>query len=69
MLDIDDDDDDAIVPLPPINSPAIILPSLTQLSSASSTILTIHGNAATSNDPWGPTGTEMAEIAALTFGR
>lgn len=23
---------------------------------------------ATSNDPWGPTGTEMAEIAALTFG-
>ncbi|TPR02571.1 hypothetical protein CAN33_0044970 [Aspergillus niger] len=22
---------------------------------------------ATSNDPWGPTGTEMAEIAALTF--
>lgn len=24
---------------------------------------------ATSNDPWGPTGTEMAEIAALTFNR
>jgi hypothetical protein len=22
---------------------------------------------ATSNDPWGPTGTEMSEIAALTF--
>ena len=25
--------------------------------------------AATSNDPWGPTGTEMAEISAMTFGR
>lgn len=25
--------------------------------------------AATSNDPWGPTGTEMAEISSLTFGR
>ena len=24
---------------------------------------------ATSNDAWGPTGTEMAEIAALTFNR
>lgn len=24
--------------------------------------------AATSNDPWGPTGTDMAEIAAMTFG-
>ena len=23
---------------------------------------------ATSNDPWGPTGTDMAEIAAMTFG-
>lgn len=24
---------------------------------------------ATSNDPWGPTGTDMSEIAAMTFGR
>jgi hypothetical protein len=24
---------------------------------------------ATSNDPWGPTGTDMAEIAALTFNK
>lgn len=24
---------------------------------------------ATSNDPWGPTGTEMSEIAAMTFNR
>ncbi|CAG7965785.1 unnamed protein product [Penicillium nalgiovense] len=23
---------------------------------------------ATSNDPWGPTGTDMSEIAAMTFG-
>lgn len=25
--------------------------------------------AATSNDPWGPTGTDMAEISSMTFGR
>ena len=25
--------------------------------------------AATSNDPWGPTGSEMSEIAALTFNK
>ena len=25
--------------------------------------------AATSNDPWGPTGTEMSEIAQLTFNK
>ena len=24
---------------------------------------------ATSNDPWGPTGTDMSEIAALTFNK
>ena len=24
---------------------------------------------ATSNDPWGPTGTEMSEIATMTFNR
>lgn len=24
---------------------------------------------ATSNDPWGPTGTDMADIAAMTFNR
>lgn len=24
---------------------------------------------ATSNDPWGPTGTDMAEISSMTFGR
>lgn len=28
-----------------------------------------HVNPATSNDPWGPTGTDMAEIAALTFNK
>lgn len=26
-----------------------------------------HPSPATSNDPWGPTGTEMSEIAQLTF--
>jgi ENTH domain len=25
--------------------------------------------AATSNDPWGPTGTDMSDIAALTFNK
>jgi hypothetical protein len=25
--------------------------------------------AATSNDPWGPTGTDMSEIAQLTFNK
>lgn len=36
-------------------------------------ILGSHANdaicLATSNDPWGPTGTDMSEIAAMTFGR
>lgn len=32
-------------------------------------VLLLTSLAATSNDAWGPTGTDMAEIAALTFNR
>lgn len=32
-------------------------------------LLMCDGNVATSNDPWGPTGMEMSEIAALTFSK
>lgn len=31
--------------------------------------LRLISHIATSNDPWGPTGTEMAEIAGMTFSR
>ena len=29
--------------------------------------LRLTSSLATSNDPWGPTGTEMSEIAQMTF--
>lgn len=34
---------------------------------ANDSAATNHSLSATSNDPWGPTGTEMSEIAQLTF--
>lgn len=34
---------------------------------ANDSAATDHSLSATSNDPWGPTGTEMSEIAQLTF--
>ena len=30
-------------------------------------VFQLMSDVATSNDPWGPTGTEMSEIAQLTF--
>lgn len=51
-----------------ITSPCFGLPAWTACPDLSQ-----HANcacyAATSNDPWGPTGTDMSEIAAMTFGR
>ena len=29
----------------------------------------LTGSTATSNDPWGPTGTDMADIAKITYNR